>query len=286
MWGNPSIYCNGPRQSFIHLISIQNLTFCCSIVILNLKKDDVWRRWEMAERDPIDLIREQLNRVDVMAGLHPDHQTFKDWHNETKTILEKAFSFKSIHYQNFLALRFREMSFKAFSSPEIDKINSARYKKDLESAKSIFQSAIKELTLDRTLFKKIQTTPKAVEVSVKGEYFISSGILETEKIRAIESAFLGTGLNPIYGIEAVQKGEPLQYRINQIKSARFGIYDLSSSEKPDTIVELGIALGLGRQISIIHKKGSPLPEMVKELNTIEYEDPSDLIEKLKKKIKF
>ncbi|MGD0917017.1 MAG: hypothetical protein ABSB22_11225 [Thermodesulfobacteriota bacterium] len=240
----------------------------------------------MAERDPIDLIREQLNRVDGMVGLHPDHEIFKHWHAETKDILEKTFSSKSIHYQNFLAFRFREMSVKAFSSSEIDKINAARYKKDLESAKSILQSAIKELTLDRTLFKKIQTTPKTVEVSLKGEYFISSVILETEKIRAIESAFEGTGLNPIYGIEAVQKGEPLHYRINQIKSARFGIYDLSSSEKLDVIIELGIALGLGRQIFIIHKKGSSLPEIVKELNTIEYEDPSDLIEKLKKKTKL
>jgi hypothetical protein len=114
----------------------------------------------MAERDPIDLIREQLNRVDGMAGLHPDHEIFKQWHAETKAILEKTFSSRSIYYQNFLALRFREMSVKAFSSPGIDKINSARYKKDLENTKSILQSAIKELTLDRTLFKKIQTTPK------------------------------------------------------------------------------------------------------------------------------
>ena len=240
----------------------------------------------MAERDPIDLIREQLNRVDGMVGLHPDHEIFKQWHAETKAILEKTFSSRSIHYQNFLALRFREMSVKTFSSPGIDKINSARYKKDLENTKSILQSAIKELTLDRTLFKKIQTTPQTVEVSLKGEYFISSGVLEPEKIQAIQSAFEGSGLDPIDGVEALQKGEPLQYRIDQIKGARFGIYDLSSPEKGDVLLELGIALGLGREVTIIHKKGSPLPEMIKQLNTIEYENLSDLIEKLKKKINF
>ncbi len=119
----------------------------------------------MVERDPIDLIKEQLNRADGMAGLHPDHETFKQWYNEIKTILEKAFSSKSIHYQNFLALRFREMNIKAFASPEIDKINSSRYKRDLDNVKNILQSAIKELTLDRTLFRKIQTTPITVEVN-------------------------------------------------------------------------------------------------------------------------
>lgn len=237
---------------------------------------------EMAERDPIDLIREQLNQVDGMSGLHPEHGLFEHWHTETKAILEKTFSSKSIHYQNFLALRFREMSVKAFSSPEIDKINSARYKKDLENAKSILQSAIKELTLDRTLFKKIQTTPKTVEVSLKGDYFLSSGISQTEKIQAIESALEGSGLSPIVGVETVRKGESLEYRINQIKGARFGIYDLSSSERSEVFLELGIALALGRKVFILHEKGFPLPEMVRELDQIEYDDLSDLIEKLKK----
>jgi len=87
----------------------------------------------MAERDPIVLIKEQLSRADGLAGLHPDHEAFKQWHTETRTILEKAFSPKSVHCQNFAALRFREMSVKAFASPEIDKINSARYKRDLEN---------------------------------------------------------------------------------------------------------------------------------------------------------
>ena len=240
----------------------------------------------MAERDPIDLIKEQLNRVDGMVGLHPDDETFMHWHSEIKTILEKAFSSKSIHYQNFLALRFREMSVKAFASPEIDKINSARYKRDLDNVKNILQTAIKELTLDRTLFKKIQTTPKTVEVSLKGEYFVSSGISEPDKIQGIRSAFEGSGLDPIYGNEAIEKGESLRYRINQIKGCKFGIYDLSSSERPDVLIELGIALGLGREVTIIHKKEVPLPEMVKSLNPIEYEDVSILIEKLKKKIIF
>src|SRR4030042_25355 len=108
-----------------------------------------------------------------MSGLHADHENFIQWQSETKAILENVFGSKSIHYQNFLALRFREMSAKAFASPEIDKINATRYKRDLENVKNTLQSSIKELTLDRTLFRKIQTTPKTVEVTLKGEYFIS-----------------------------------------------------------------------------------------------------------------
>ena len=239
----------------------------------------------MAERDPIDLIRDQLNRTEAMSGLHADHENFKRWHDETKTILEKVFGSKSIHYQNFLALRFREMSVKAFASAEIDKINAARYKKDVENSKNILQSAIKELTLDRTLFKKIQTTPKTVEVTLKGEYFISSGIEGSDLIQAIQNAFEGSGLSPTLDVEASRKGESFHQRIDQIKRSKFGIYDLSTLEKTDTLLELGAALAMGKEVIIIYKKGFPLPETVKQLNRIEYENVSDLTEKLKKKVR-
>jgi hypothetical protein len=236
----------------------------------------------MAERDPIDLIKGQLSRVEEMVGLHADHENLKHWHNETKTILEKVFGSQSIRYQNFSALRFREMSVKAFASAEIDKINAARYKKDLENVKNILQSAIKELTLDRTLFKKIQTTPKTVEVSLKGEYFISSGIDEPNLIQAVKNAFEGSGLNPILGMEASQKGKSLRQQIDQIKRSKFGIYDPSTLEKIDTLLELGMALGMGKEAIIIYRKGSPLPETMKQLDQIEYQNLPDLTEKLRK----
>jgi len=54
-------------------------------------------------------------------------------------------------------------------------------------------------------------------------------------------------------------------------------------EKTEALLELGIALGLGREVTLICKKGYPLPEVVKSLNRIEYEDFSDLTEKLKKR---
>jgi len=238
----------------------------------------------MAEWDPIDLIKDQLGKADGLAGLYPDHDLFKNWHQETKTILEKVFGSKSIHYQSFLALRFREMSIKAFASAEIDKINAARYRKDLENVRNILQSAIKELTLDRTLFKKIQTTPKTVEVKVKGEYFVSSGIEQSDLVQAIKNAFEGSELSPIVDIEASRKGESLHQRIDQIKRAKFGIYDLSAPENADTYLELGAALGMGKEVIIIYKKGFPIPELAKQLNRIEYEDLSDLTEKLKKKV--
>jgi hypothetical protein len=175
------------------------------------------------------------------------------------------------------------MSVQAFASTEIEKINATRYKRDLENAKNILQSAIKELTLDRTLFKKIQTTPETVEVSLKGEYFVSSGIQEPELIQAINSTLEGSGLTPILGLEASQKGEPLHQRVDRIRSTKFGIYDLSSLGSTPTLLELGIALGIGKEAIIIHRKGSPLPEWLKQLNRIEYENVSDLTDKLKRK---
>jgi hypothetical protein len=245
-------------------------------------QENEWKERGMAERDPIDLIKEQLKKVEEIAGLHADHENFRHWQSETKTILEKVFGPKSIHYQNFLALRFREMSIKTFASVEIDKINSTRYKKDLENVKSILQSSIKELTLDRTLFKKIQTTPKTVEVSLKGEYFISSGIKEDGLIQAVRNALEATGLHPILGAEALRKGESFHQRIDQIKRSKFGIYDLSTPAKPNTLIELGAALGMGKVAIIIHKKDSSLSEIMIPLDQIEYQNVSDLTEKLKK----
>ena len=238
----------------------------------------------MAERDPIDLIKDQLNRIEELAGLHADHENFKHWHSETKTILEKIFGSRSIHYQNFLALRFREMSVKTFASAEIDKINAARYRKDTENSKNILQSAIKELTLDRTLFKKIQTTPKTVEVTIKGEYFISSGIEESDLLKAIENALEGSELSPIPDMETSRKVESLHQRIDQIKRSKFGIYDLSAPENTDAYLELGAALGMGKEVIMIYKKGTPLSDTMTKLNRIEYEGLSDLTEKLRKKV--
>ena len=239
----------------------------------------------MAERDPIDVVREQLNKTDGLASLHADHEAFLQWQGETQTVLEKVFTPKSIHCQSFIALRFREVSVKAFASPEIDKINAGRYRRDLETAKNILQGAIKELTLDRTLFKKIQTTPKSVEVSLKGEYFLSPVPFPIETLQAIESALEGSGLTSTHNEEPQKKGVWLTSRIDQIKRSRFGIYDLSAPDATPVLLELGAAIGLGREVLILHKKGTPFPEGVKSFERVEYEHLSDLTEKLKKRIK-
>ncbi|MDP3016632.1 MAG: hypothetical protein Q8N70_06140 [Deltaproteobacteria bacterium] len=238
----------------------------------------------MAERDPVDLIKGQLNRLEGLAGLHPGNELFKQWQTETRTILEKAFSPKSTHCQNFMALRFLEVSVKAFDSPEIDKINSARYKRDLENSKTILLSAIKELTLDRTLFKKIQTTPQTVEVSLTGEYFISSGIIDPEMRRAIELAFEGSGLTSVCGGDTPRERESLDHRIDQIRRARFGIYDLSLPQKEEVLFELGIALGMGKEVTIIYQKGSRFSEMMRKFPKIEYENLPELTGKLKRRM--
>jgi hypothetical protein len=243
-------------------------------------------RVKMPERDPIDLIREQLSEMEGLSGLHANHEAYKRWHEETKTILEKAFSPKSIHYQSFLALKFREMGQTPFASPEIDKINAGRYKRDLEHARNVLQGAIKELTLDRTLFKKLQTTPKSVEITLKGEYYLSTGIDQPELIQAIQNAFEGSGLTLIQRGDASTGRESLYQRIDQIKRAQFGIYDVSHAEKTDALLELGAALALGKKTYLLSKKGASLPETLKSFDRMEYEDFPSLTEKLRKEMKL
>ncbi len=82
-------------------------------------------RVKMPERDPIDLIKEQMESMEGLSGLHANHDTFKRWHGETKTILEKAFTPKSIHCQTFGALKFREMGHTLF--PRLRSIRSMRH---------------------------------------------------------------------------------------------------------------------------------------------------------------
>ena len=237
----------------------------------------------MAERDPVDLIREQLNQVEHLAGLNAEHDVFKGWFDETRTILEKAFSPRSVHVQSFVALRFREVTVKAFVSPEIDKINAARYKRNLETARNTLQGAIKELTVDRTLFKKIQTTPKTVEFSLQGECYVSLSLSDPALIRAIELALEGTGLKALRGSEE-GKTPPLSHRLEKIRHARLGIYDVSTPGHAETLLELGVALGLGKETVVIHRKGSDLPEGIQSLDRIEYGDFTGLTEKLKKRL--
>jgi hypothetical protein len=60
----------------------------------------------------------------------------------------------------------------------------------------------------------------------------------------------------------------LQQRIDQIKRASFGIYDISNTEKFDTLLELGAALGLGKKVVIVNKRGFSIPDSVKSLERI------------------
>jgi len=239
----------------------------------------------MIEKDPIEIIKNQINRLDTLFGLHSEHELFKQWQNETKKILEEVFSPKSIHTQNFLALRFQEIRVKGFSSPEIDRINSARFKKDLENAKNILQSAIKELTLDRTLFKKLQTKPTSIQVSIKGEYFISSGITKPELVNAIVSSLEDSGLKPTFGKDSHDKEDSISSKYDLIKNAELCIYDLSSTDKQETYLELGMAIGLDKKIILIQEKDSTLPKWTKLFKIIQYSTISELIDKLKLSLK-
>lgn len=239
----------------------------------------------MAERDPVEVLREQLGRIEGLAGLHAEHEVFKQWLTETRALLEQTFSSKSLHYQSFLALRFREVRVKAFASVEIDKLNAQRFRRDLENAKNILQGAIKELTVDRTLFRKIQTTPRSVETTLKGEYFIGTGVKDSSVLEAIQRTLEEGGLSKASSDQANPTRDPLGERIERIKRARVGIYDLSDPKNREVCVELGAALALGKTVIISYQQGTALPEALKSVASIEYRDTNSLSNALKKMIK-
>jgi hypothetical protein len=243
-----------------------------------------WREPPMSERDPIDLIREQLSQLEGLAGLAPDHDSFRRWFNETQVILEKAFTAKSIHCQSFLALRFREVSIKGFASQEIDKINTARYRKDLDHAKTLLQGSIKELTLDRTLFKKIQTTPQTVNVRLQGEYLLAPPEIDPATSQAVRSCLEGLGLTPVAEPESSTGRRTFAETVEQIRRSRIGLYDFSGPGRIGALLGLGAALVLGKRAILLCPRGTGLPEVLEGVDRIEYEKPTDLCELLAKKM--
>ena len=104
--------------------------------------------------------------------------------------------------------------------------------------------------------------------------------------QAIENAFEGSGLTPACTVELRGKGISLRDRVEQIKRARFGIYDVSGAEREEVLLELGAAVGLGKEVFLLHKKGSILPAAVRDFHAIEYEGLTDLSERLKKEMKL
>lgn len=239
----------------------------------------------MAERDPVEVLREQVGRIEGLTSLHADHEVFRQWLAETRGLLEQTFSPKSLHYQSFLALRFKEVTVKAFASAEIDKINAQRFRRDLEQAKTILQGAIKELTLDRTFFRKIQTTPRSVEATLKGEYLVGPGIEDPFILEAIEKAFEGSGLSKVSTGQADSAKDLLKERFERIKRARISVFDLSRPENREVYLELGAALALGKTVIITHERGAQVPNWLKSVTAIEYQDPLSLTRALKKAIR-
>ena len=115
---------------------------------------------------------------------------------------------------------------------------------------------------------------------------VSPPAIKLDTLHAIESAFEESGLKAIRDDETQKKSGGITSRIDQIKRSRFGIYDLSGPDSTHALLELGIAVGLGRELFVLHKKGTPLPEALKSFERVEYEHLSELTEKLKKRLRI
>ncbi len=64
------------------------------------------------------------------------------------------------------------------------------------------------------------------------------------------------------------------------------LFILARATGAQAILELGAALALSREVILICRKGSVLPDAIRHLDRIEYEQPSDLTERLRKKIRI
>jgi len=103
---------------------------------------------------------------------------------------------------------------------------------------------------------------------------------------AIGRAFRRTGLKPYYAdIEVRESGVHILEKITErITHSLFGIYDITSTEKPNVFVELGIAMATQRPYYIISEKGTPIPADLAGLDRIEYSSYMDLIRCLRKHV--
>ena len=125
-----------------------------------------------------------------------------------------------------------------------------------------------------------------VDVPFQGDCFLSVGPSELQLVQAIEMALAGGDLNLTCSDETSRKSEPLRERIEKIRRAKLGIFSLSVPEEADILVELGIALGMGKEVWVVHRKGTLIREALQFLDQIEYEDLPGLTEAMRKRKKI
>lgn len=118
-------------------------------------------------------------------------------------------------------------------------------------------------------------------------YFVAHefSMQERDDLReAIEKAFEKTNLKSYYADIEVRQGYILEKIKDRISRARFGIYDITNTKKPNVFIELGLAIATGKRFYIICKRGTEVPADLAGLDRIEYESYKELTELIKTKI--
>jgi len=102
---------------------------------------------------------------------------------------------------------------------------------------------------------------------------------------ALARSFADSSFELYYADKELRPGHILLGKIvERIKDTEFGIYDLSREGRPNVILELGIAIGLGKPYYIVTRKGCMLPSDLAGLDHIEYASFEDLTRQLVQKV--
>ena len=131
--------------------------------------------------------------------------------------------------------------------------------------------------------------PDVVETE---EYFEAHAFTkqEMDDLRdAIEKAFESEELKEFRNLKPYHPEKEVTSKIllckicEKIRSTRFGFYEIST-QNPNVMLELGMAIAFGKPSLILVSKGAEIPSDLRGIDRVEYESFKDLTMKLKESI--
>lgn len=119
------------------------------------------------------------------------------------------------------------------------------------------------------------------QTSLKPPKLVETTEMEIPTLRSKIAPILDElGQSYYVGGDRVNRGESaLQVRWQKIYAANFCVFDVSD-EKPDTYLEMGIALALNSIMIVMAHQDAPLPDILANYNIIRYDDENDFMQKL------
>jgi len=187
---------------------------------------------------------------------------------------------RALHALSMIAKRTIFSNIRHAAMEAIKKIKSSESKKRLPDLR--VEHKIKRVRCPVTLRECTLS-----QVRMQNKYFVSHSFKNDDFERfkkAIDEALGETGLKPYYSDRQTRKSCTLCSTCEQIRGARFGIYNISN-QSPGVTLEVGLAFGFRMPALVTAEKGSEAFSYLSRFNIIEYEDYQNLARDIRSRLR-